>query len=220
MTRDDRCPCIPWVAALTFGLAMGLPRAASAALSLSIPGDGSIPGTNLPMLLPGTHYLDLVFAGDRVDGAPADEGLFAYDIVLRIVRPPGVTGGLTFSGAERPPDNFVLDVPSGASFSVASDPQLTNDSKITINVSSNNDLADITNGKKAARVFYTFSPGICATWQIVFDRDATVFGSASETYPTLAIPVDLRDATFICPEPGAVALLGVAGALVLRRRRA
>jgi hypothetical protein len=103
---------------------------------------------------------------------------------------------------------------------------LNNDNKLTVNVSSNNDLADITNGKRAARINYTIVdptpfmvPGGVSA--ILFDQDASVFGSASETFPFLQIPVDLTDAGVIgTPEPTSLSLLGLAGLLALRRRRA
>jgi MYXO-CTERM domain-containing protein len=194
------------------------PRFASAALSLNlVPQDAMVCDYE-------RHAFDVVFAGDRVEGAPANEGLFAYDLVLTI--PQAMQGKFKLAGAERP-DNFVLDVPSGAVFSVPNDPQLTNNNRITINVSSNNDLADITNGKKAARVFFQLDPStpigpsLEPFTVLFFDQDATVFGSASEAFPFLQIPVGLSDSgsIFICPEPGALTLLGLAAALCLRRRR-
>src|SRR3954453_18644412 len=81
------------------------PRVAGAALSLG----------NQPELscAPGEHYFDLVFT----ETAPAEaEGLFAYGLALSYVPVGGGTdnGGFAFTGAQAPPDHFVLDVPGGA----------------------------------------------------------------------------------------------------------
>jgi hypothetical protein len=174
------------------------------------------------------HAFDVVFAGNRIDdaSAPDNEGLFAYDLILTV--PQALQGKIRLTGAERPTDNYVLDVPSGSQFLVPADPNLNNDNKLTINVSSNNDLADITNGKKAARVFFQLDPSTPITPSVmpvtvmVFDPNATVFGSASETFPFLQIPVDLGDSSgsiMICPEPAALPLLSLAAAFCLRRYR-
>ena len=48
----------------------------------------------------------------------------------------------------------MLDVPSGSTFTVAEN---TPD-RVLANVSSNNGLADITTGKKAARIYFTLAP--------------------------------------------------------------
>jgi hypothetical protein len=199
-----------------------LPSIASAALSLQI-GPQSSPATpdatyTTPGLPSGQQFFDLIFT--ETDPT-VNEGLFAYDLAASVVRPAGMGSGqgLRLGGAERPADNYVLDVPSGSTFTVAEN---TPD-RLLVNVSSNNDLADITTGKKAARVFYTLDPAaVPGNYTIVFDTASTVFGSGDPNQP-LEIPVTLTDAGFvridIVPEPASLSLLGIAGLLALRRRR-
>jgi hypothetical protein len=115
-----------------------LPTIASAALALNIGPQG--PGrVDVPFALPGQQFFDLNF----VETAPTEnEGLFAYDVL--VIVPAAARNLITLGGAEKPADNFVLDVPSGATFSVAE----SDASHVLINVSSNNELADITTGKR------------------------------------------------------------------------
>src|SRR2546423_970838 len=116
----------------------------------------------------GQRYVDLVF---NETPPTENEGLFAYDIAASLVRPTGVTGGVNLAGIERPADNFVLDVPSGATFSVAENTA----NNVLANISSNNDLADITSGKKAARIFYTVDPGATpGIYRLALDTGSTV----------------------------------------------
>ena len=185
-------------------VALMLPGVASAALAL-----GGVKGTDGT----GRNFVDLVFT----ETAPTEnEGLFAYDIAARIVRPGGVTGGVNLAGIERPGDNYVLDVPSGSTFSVAENTA----NNVLANVSSNNDLADITTGKKAARIFYTIAPDAApGIYRLAFDPASTVFGSGDPNH-SLEIAVALSDTDIVVPEPAGLALLGVASLLTLRRRRA
>ena len=200
---------------LTCVAALLVPSVASAALSLQIgPRNGPPSVANIdsiPML--GRQFFDLIF----IETAPTEnEGLFAYDLLLTV--PQSQRNKISLDGAERPPDNFVLDVPSGATFTVA---ESTAD-HVLINVSSNNDLADITTGKKAARIFYTltpFSSFLTPTTVLTFNTDSTVFGSGDPNRP-LQIHPDLSDTGVIgAPEPAGIALLGVAGLLALCRCR-
>jgi len=184
-----------------------VPRSAGGALSLASSSELSC--------TPGEHFFDLVFT----ETAPAvDEGLFAYDLALSFVPlgPGGTGGGFAFTGAERPPGDFVLDVPGGGLFRVAT---LTPTS-LVINVASNEDLADINTGDKAARVFYTIGAVPPAAYTLAFDAANTDFISGDPDQE-FDIPVDLRDfGVVVCPEPGALlSLLGLGGMLTLRRRR-
>ena len=162
-------------------------------------------------------YFDLVFSGETAgSGFPPNEGLFAYD--LSLVVPQASRGIVTLLGAERP-DHFVMDVPGGATFSVS----VNQPDRLVINVFGNTgtDLADINNGDKAARIFYRLDPpcpGFVEAFRFVVND--TAFVSGDERYPTVQIPVDVSDsAVFVCPEPGAAALLAAAALLTLRRRR-
>ncbi len=200
-------------------LVLLLPSAASAALSLRIGPQNSPASPDADLVPPtGQQSFDLVFE----DTDPTDnEGLFAYDLSLRLIRPPGVPAGrgVRLTGAERPAQNFVLDVPSGATFTVA---ESTPD-WLLINVASNNDLANVDARDVAARVFFYIEPDVGAfnigDYAIVFDTQSTVFGSGDPNRP-LEIPLTLTDAGIIrCwPEPSTLSLLGGAALLALRRR--
>lgn len=193
-----------------------LPSIASAALSLSI---GPKKGTGASAIdaapAPGQQSFDLIFTES---GATENEGLFAYDLLLTV--PTAMRDKIALGGGEKP-DNFVLDVASGSTFTVAENAA----DHVLINISSNNDLADITTGKKAAKIFYTLTPlGLAAAATsplsvLGFDTGSTVFGSGDPNRQ-LEIVVDLTDVGVVgVPEPTGMALLGVAGLLALRRRR-
>jgi hypothetical protein len=185
------------------------PQVARAALSLGIQPDLSC--------APGEHYFDLVFT----ETAPAEnEGLFAYDLALSYV-PVGIgtgAGGFTFTGAAAPPDRFVFDGPAGAMFGVS---ELT-PSRVVMNVVNNGDLedlVDIQTGDKAARIFYTIGPTPPAAYTLAFDTAGTDFTSADPNH-SIDIAVALSDpGVVVCPEPGGVIVLSVAGAFALARRR-
>ena len=198
-----------------------LPGVASAALELNIAGPLSEArfgrGSPDAFALPGQQFFDLIFVET---GTTENEGLFAYDLLLQV--PAAARNLVTLGGAERPTDNFVLDVPSGATFTVAENAA----DHVLINISSNNDLADITTGKKAARILYTLTAqglaqGLTNPFQaLTFDTGSTVFGSGDPNRP-LEIRADLSDPGVIgIPEPAGAALLAVAGVLALRRRGA
>ena len=197
-----------------------LPSIASAALSLQIGPQASPSTPDLTVVKgaapSGQQFMDLIFSDDSTE----NEGLFAYDLVLNVVRPAGTTGGISLAGAEKPPTDFVLsDDASKSTFTVAN----STADNLLVNISSNNDLFDITSGKKAARILYTIDPGIdLGDYKIVFDTANTVFGSGDPNRPDPALTVSLVDAGFVqvVPEPASLSLLGFAGLLVLRRRRA
>ena len=168
----------------------------------------SPPGSGLPS---DRQFFDLTFT----ESAPTEnEGLFAYDLAVSVVRPTGVAGGLRLAGAGQPPDAYVFGPPAGAMFEVAeSDPDY-----VVVRVASYNNIVDVTHGKKAARIFFTLDPDTQpGEYRIVFDSGPTVFGSGDPNRP-LNIEVDLTDAgvvtvaniTQAIPLPAA-ALPGLAG---------
>jgi len=182
------------------------PGVASAALSI-VP----VPARITPGGIPGEMYFDLVF---RETGTPANEGLFAYDLYLQRDKP-----GINLVRAEKP-DNWVFTSP-GASFQEAG-PEFSNKPGLIV-VNAIGDLLganqDIVDGTKAARVFYTMDPDAAAgTYHISLDPGGTLFVSGDTGE---AIPVDISASFSVpIPEPAALSLLGIAGLLTLRRRRA
>ena len=194
-----------------FALGLGcvlalLPGVASAALSIDIGPD--IFSDNNPTT---EHFFDLVF---HETGAPTNEGLFAYDLYLKADRP-----GIKLLRAEKP-DNWVFTSP-GASFQEAG-PEFSNKPGLIV-VNAIGDLLganqDIVDGTKAARVFYTMDPDAAAgTYHISLDPGGTLFVSGDTGE---AIPVDISASFSVpIPEPAGLSLLGIAGLLTLRRRRA
>ena len=120
-------------------------------------------------------------------------------------------------GAEKP-DNWVFTNPNA--ILVLTDPT---PSRLIINASDAGpgDLPDIRTGMEAARILYTID---CAAATrlgstISLDPEISVFGSGDPNHE-LEIPVNVSDAaSFLCPEPGGLAVLAVAAALQLRRGR-
>jgi hypothetical protein len=173
------------------------------------------------------HYFDLVF---RETGQPQNEGLFSYDVGVRLVRPHPLQAGpdlrlLTGVAAVTiPPDNFVLPpTAEPATVSVIE----SDANHVIFNITSGsrdpNDLGslgDINTGDKAARIWYVVDPGTPqATYRLRLDPTLTEFGSNHPNFP-LEIPVDFGDeGVIVTPEPSAVALLPATALLALRRRR-
>jgi hypothetical protein len=191
-----------------------LPEAAAAGLALQFGQQpGPVPENSC---LPGTYFVDLIVTETQ---PTENEMLFAYDLGVRLVGPGGRPGGVSLTGADRPPGEFVMgDDPAKSTLNVAEN---TPDS-LLVNVVSNNDLFDITTGKKAARIFYTIAPGAqLGEYRVLFDPDTTVFGSGDPNRLSPQIFVSLADVGTItvCPEPGATALAGLAAVLGLRRGR-
>ena len=185
-----------------------VPGVASAALSVATVPDIVVPANAIPT---GEQFFDLVF---NETGTPANEGLFAYDLYLKRDKP-----GINLIRAEKP-DNWVF-TSAGASFQEAG-PEFSNKPDLIV-VNAIGDLLganqDIQDGTKAARVFYTIDPGAApGTYRLTLDPSGTLFVSGDTGE---AIPVDISDAgtVVVTPEPGSIALLGVAGLLALRRRR-
>jgi hypothetical protein len=156
----------------------------------------SPPGTGLP---PGKQFFDLVFTET---GPAANENLFAYDLSLRVVAPSGAAGGgLRLAGAEIPPENYVFDVPSGSQFNLIE----SDADHVLINVASNDDAADITTGKVAARIFYTLAPDTAPGEYRLDFGTPTAFGSGDPNQ-ALFIPVELTDAGLVSVRPAAQAI--------------
>ena len=191
---------------LVMACGIAAPRAASAALSLRM-------GSGIPdpaLCAPGQHSLDLIFTET---GSTENEGLFAYDLLL--VVPTAVRDVVRLDGIEAGTGpGFVLgDDPNKYTFTVAE----SDANHVLANIASNNDLFDITTGKRAASLTYTVIPPVPIAVGIVFDPAATVFGSGDPYRLELSIAVDLTDSFALCPEPGGLALVGISGAFALRR---
>lgn len=196
------------------------PCASRGALSLRIGANAGDAVDGFFLTAPGPHSLDLTFVET---GPPEDEGLFSYDLSVRLVRPPGVTGGVrlvtgpdVFSTASpdfvfRPGDAPAVQVLEGDA------------DHVRLSVTSGTDppggLADVHTGDTAGRLFFLVDAGApSGPYRVVFESD-TLFYSADPGRP-LEVPVDLSDAGVIqVPEPAGCALLAAAAALVLSRRR-
>jgi hypothetical protein len=180
------------------------PAVASAALSITI-------GPDINVCTAGEQFFDLVF---NETGTPVNEGLFAYDLYLQRDKP-----GVNLVRVEKP-DNWVFTSP-GASFQEAGPEFSQKPGLIVVNaigdlLGANQDIVD---GTKAARVFYTLDPNVApGVYHISLDPAGTLFVSGDTGE---AIPVDIGPPfTIITPEPAGLSLLGIAGLLALRRRRA
>ena len=185
-------------------LAVG-PGVASAALAIAIGPDV----TFSPVA--GEQFLDLVF---NDSGPEVNEGLFAYDLYIRRSDP-----AINLVRAEKP-DNWVFTSP-GASFQEAT--EFSNKPELIV-VNAIGDLLganeDIVGGTKVARVYYTINPDAFRGVSTVFlDPALTLFVSGDTGE---AIPVDVSDPGTVTwtPEPAALPLLCMAGALLRRRHRA
>ena len=189
-----------------------LPGVASAALSVGMGPDASFARGAIPA---GEQFMDLVFSET---GTPVNEGLFAYDLYLKRDNPV-----ISLVHADKP-DNWVF-TSSGASFQQADVPGNNPPGAIVVNAIG--DLLganqDIQNGTKAARVFYTIDPNAPAgTYHIFLDpTDGTTLFVSGDTGEPIPVNVtgDIGTVT-ITPEPASLSLLGIAGLLALRRRRA
>ena len=205
---------------LALGCVLGIaPGIASAAINLQIGSKSGSGASNadaefVKPVPAGEQFFDLIFQGDTIEGRPSsNEGLFAYDLL--ITAPQGVN----LVRAEKPgAADWVFTAPD-ASFSQAE----ADARHILVNGINTltGALSDITNGKHAARVFYTLDPGIAnGLYNVTLDPNTTTFGSG-DPEQDLVIPIGLTDpgVVSVVPEPTGLALLGVAGLLALRRRR-
>ena len=203
---------------------LALPCPARADLSLQLgPRYGPFVNDYEIELPPGPRFFDIRF---NETGRVEREGLFTYDIGLRVEARPGTEGALrllTGDAAvavppEIPGDDFVLPAaPPPMLTIVESDPD-----HLIFNVtmaSGGVPLPDIDQGERAARVFFTFAPDApLGLYRVLADRDITVFGSGDPNLP-LVIDVETTDAFVIrIPEPGALSLLAASAPFALRRR--
>ena len=204
---------------------LALPCPARADLSLQL-GESYGPNTIDPIRVSpeGPFYFDIRF---NETGAVEREGLFTYDVGLRVQRPAGVTRGLRLLTGDAavavPPEipggDFVLPaVPPPSLVIIESDAD-----HVIFNVTMavpDAPLPDIDQGERAARIFWTWEPFAPeGMYRVLADPDITAFGSGDPNLP-LAIEVEMTDAfVVIAPEPGAVSLLAVAAPFALRRWR-
>ena len=195
------------VPAVTCLLGM-LPAAASAALDLRV-GPNRGPEAVDAVVAPGSgeQFFDLAFTET---GTPYNEGLWAYDVMVRSPRP-----GITLLRAERP-DNWVITDANGTFTVFDSGP-----GHLLFGASNSDRLSDITTGRKAARIFYSVDAGAApGLYNLTLDREWTVFVSG-EPVSANRIVVDITDPGVIrvTPEPAGLALIGAVAVFALRRRR-
>ena len=196
---------------------LSAPAAAPAALSLGFDYEGPGQSTAFNPSRGVPHYFDLVF---RETGTAQPEGLFTYDLVLDLVPPAGGSGVGLLTGAAAltvPADRFVFPTPPDPSIL----PVESTARRLYVNVTTGADLADIDDGDKAGRLWFTVDPAApLGVYRLRFDPNSTVFGSGDPNLP-LSIDVALAEGAAIVlePEPGTPALLAAAGLLGLLRRR-
>jgi hypothetical protein len=197
-------------------------RSAAADLALHIgpQSDPTVPDAQWPLSSApaGRQFFDVVF--DET-GAPATEDVFAFTVVVRLVRPAGDAGGIRLSGAEAPPDHYLFEnIGPYTDFGV-----YESDADHTSIAATGDALvfADITDGAKAARIYYTIDPAglVHGDYRIRFEPGDTAFAPGRPGEP-LSIPISLADEGVIRinPEPTAGMLLtAAAAALALLRPR-
>ena len=206
-------------------LGLMVPSVASAALALQVgPNSGSTPDK---VFTPGSiptdrQFIDLLF---KETGTQENENLTTYDVGLKLVRPAGITGGVNlvdFTPLTEDPDtmltspNYVFSRTSTTVIETDKDHILLNFENIA---RAPNDVVNVTDGMSAGRIFYTVDQNTPAgRYLLQVLPDNTVFANSD----ALAIPVEISENGIISvvPEPGTLSLLGVAGLLALRRRRA
>jgi hypothetical protein len=213
------------LALVSFITMLALPGAARADLSLQL-GEAYGPNAIDPIRVSpeGPYYFDIRF---NETGAVQREGLFTYDVGLRVQRPAGVTRGLRLLTGDAavavPPE-----IPGGDFVLPATPPPLltvieSDADHVIFNVTMavpDAPLPDIDQGERAARVYWTWEPFAPeGVYRVLADPDITAFGSGDPNLP-LAIEVEMTDAFVVfLPEPGALSLLAAAAPFALRRWR-
>jgi hypothetical protein len=210
---------LPTLACVAAALAL-MPAGARGDLALQIGPSRGPQAVDVFIDRPGTYSLDLVF---NESGAPQNEGLFTYEVGIRVVRPVGVTDGvrlLTGAAAFQVSPNFVFPgtpPPEVVLLESTAD-------YLHLAVTSGQDpptgLADINSGDTAGRVFFVVEPAWPpGQYWLEFEPADTSFLSGDPSLP-LEILVDVSDRGVLgVPEPTGVATLAAAGVLMLRRGR-
>ena len=197
-----------FVLALSCALAGITPAITEASLTLQIgPERGADAVDAVVATGSAEHFFDLVF---NESGPPVNEQLIAYDLGVDAARP-----GLSLVRAEKP-DNWVLpdaDAVFGQQ-EVRPDHVLVNAS---FALSYSGPLADITSGAKAARVYYSVDPGTApGLYRITLNPNQTVFGFGDPNCDSCyAVAIDDPGVVLVTPEPAGLALLSVAGAILV-----
>ena len=157
----------------------------------------------------GEQFFDLTFIQSDED---PDDAMNAYDVMVRAPRP-----GLTLLRATEP-DNWIFTDP-GALFTVAD----ADAGHLLIRASSPDESVDITQPpRNAARIYYRIDAGVApGLYPITLEEGTTrIYSADSGGLPPPPLGVTDPGLARVTPEPSGLAVLALAAALGLRRRRA